>query len=53
MQAHTLVVIVKLRWWVVPYINTLAFMCATMGTEPDRGKVSSFIAKHGLRIIIK
>jgi hypothetical protein len=36
---------VHVSWWVPCYINTLAFMCCVMGTEPDMGKVMRVVER--------
>lgn len=45
-------IVVKPRWWLPIYINTLAFLCAVMRAEPDTEKVGKFIARYGLKIYI-
>lgn len=44
---------IRPRWWVFPYLHTLAFLCAAMRTEPDLEKVGGFIGKYGIKIILK
>jgi hypothetical protein len=39
----------SLRWWVLPYLQTLKFFCLVLGTEPDMEAVMRFIGKHGIR----
>lgn len=38
-------VTIRLRFWVLPYIYTLAWLCDLMGTEPDMEKLHKIIAK--------
>lgn len=40
---------VSLRWWVVPYLYTLALLCATLRTKPDPEKVAYWVCR-GIRI---
>lgn len=50
---HTVTILIAPRWWVAPYLRTLAAFCDTIGTEPDMDKVIAFILKFGFRIITK
>ncbi|MDQ1835541.1 hypothetical protein [Massilia scottii] len=47
MTAHTVTctLTVHCAWWVMPYLNTLAFMCALTGLEPDLRKARRMIEK--------
>ncbi|WP_166893564.1 hypothetical protein [Massilia sp. CCM 8734] len=47
MTKHTVIctLTVHRAWWVLPYLNTLAFMCALTGLEPDLRKVNRMIEK--------
>lgn len=36
---------VRPRWWLAPYLNTLAFLCVLFGVEPDETKVRRVIAR--------
>lgn len=33
------------RFWLIPYINTLLWLCDLMGTEPDWDKLGKIIDK--------
>lgn len=35
----TLQLKVSVAWWVPLYLRTLALVCLTMGTQPDRDKI--------------
>lgn len=39
---------VKLAWWVMPYVHTLALLCAVFDRRPDYNKLAGVIAR-GLR----
>lgn len=43
----------KAKWWLPVYIKTLTLFCLMMGREPDYGKVSAFIVKHGISQQVK
>jgi hypothetical protein len=43
---------VVLAWWVMPYAQTLAFVCALMGTEPDWDKLERVVMR-GARVKVK
>lgn len=51
MAQATYTMVIKVRWWVVPYLRTLGFFCMTFGTTPDFGKVGRFIARRGLKVV--
>lgn len=38
------------RWWVPAYLHTLAFFCATFGTQPDVNAVAQFLVRRGAKI---
>lgn len=40
---------VSIAWWVSPYINVLAFICALTGSEPDMHKVERVI-QRGIKL---
>lgn len=50
MKTETVIVQIKARWWVPLYVHTLAFVCVSMGTEPDLDKVATFLGKYGFKI---
>lgn len=36
---------VRFAWWLAPYMNTLAFMCAVFGGEPDPDKLQRVVRR--------
>lgn len=50
MASNVLTLVFEVRWWVVPYLNTLAFLCCVTGCRPDKQKVVLFIVRHGFRV---
>jgi hypothetical protein len=36
----------------MPYLQTLAFLCRSMGTEPDMEKVVHFMVRKGFKIVL-
>jgi len=36
---------IKVKWWVVPYLKTLALWCKTFNCEPDYKKVEKIVVK--------
>lgn len=52
-KLYTLEMVPRRRWWVTPYIRTLAALCALMGTEPDLAKAGAFMAKWGFKYSFK
>jgi hypothetical protein len=53
LKISTVQIVVTRRWWVTPYIRTLAALCVLMGTEPDLAKAGAFMAKYGFRYSVK
>jgi hypothetical protein len=48
-DSHCIMVVkLKARWWVMPYLFTLWLLCLLMDTRPDETKVCNFIAKYGI-----
>ncbi|WP_166882219.1 hypothetical protein [Massilia mucilaginosa] len=47
MTEHTVIctLTVHRAWWLAPYLNTLAFVCALTGLEPDLRKASRMIER--------
>jgi hypothetical protein len=45
MASATLTVTVRVRWWVMPYIRTLAFFCNAFHVEPDMVKVERMVMR--------
>lgn len=48
-KTYTCKIMIKRRWWVTPYMWTLATLCAIMGTAPDYHKAGAFLAKYGFK----
>lgn len=44
-------VTVTSRWWLLPYINTLAFFCNVTGLEPDWQKFAKTVMR-GTKVTI-
>ena len=40
----------SLRWWVIPYLQTIIWICETFRIDPDLEKIGRFIAKYGLKV---
>ncbi|ATQ78293.1 hypothetical protein CR152_30115 [Massilia violaceinigra] len=36
---------VRVAWWLMPYLRTLAFICAVTGMEPNMNRVKRVIDK--------
>jgi hypothetical protein len=53
LKVHAVQIVITRRWWVTPYIRTLAGLCALMGTEPDLAKAGAFMAKYGFKYSVK
>ena len=45
-----IIVQIKLRWWLKPYLSALVFFCHLWGTEPDWEKLDPII-KRGLKVV--
>ena len=45
--AHTITCALNVRvaWWLMPYLRTLAFICAMTGMEPNMDRVRRVIDK--------
>lgn len=41
-----------MRWWVPVYLNTLGFVCAMTGMQPDPDKVVGFLMRWGMVFVI-
>lgn len=39
----TLKIEIKIKWWLVPYLRCLNFMCEALGMEPDYEKLERVI----------
>lgn len=50
MASNVLTLVIDVRWWVIPYLNTIALFCGLTGYEPDMQKITRFIARHGIRV---
>lgn len=53
LKVSTVQIVITRRWWVTPYIHTLAALCALMGTEPDMAKAGAFMAQYGFKYSVK
>lgn len=49
-SAMILEIKIKKRWWVDPYVQTLAWFCLTFQCEPDLDKVTGFLVRWGFSI---
>lgn len=45
-------VTVRMRWWVAPYVQSLALFAWLTGQEVDREKLADLIARRGVRITV-
>jgi hypothetical protein len=45
MTPAALQVRVTVRWWVIPYLYTLAALCAALRTRPDPAKVAYWVCR--------
>jgi hypothetical protein len=50
MALATCSITIRVSWWVVPYIKTCCFFAIAMGLDPDKEKMVTLIADHGLRV---
>lgn len=46
-----IVITVKIKWWVKPYLYSLIAFALITGLEPDIEKVAGLIMRHGWRIV--
>lgn len=53
MSKCTLHLKVHVRWWVKPYLSTLAMVAWISGRTPDVQKVGEFIARRGIRLEVQ
>jgi hypothetical protein len=51
MATANITLTVSVAWWLMPYINTLCFMCQLMGTELDWVKLER-ILERALRVTV-
>lgn len=43
---------IGVRWWVIPYLRTVAFFATLTGCQPDFQKVAAFVIQRGLRLAV-
>ena len=48
-SASTLVITVRLTWWLRLYLASLLFLCRLLGTEPNWERFSYWVSR-GLRV---
>jgi hypothetical protein len=46
-------VTVRMRWWAVPFIRTLGFLCRALRLKLNQDKLVQFIARHGIKYSFK
>lgn len=47
-NTNTLVIEVRVTWWLLVYLNALVFFCTVMNTLPDEEKLETVI-KRGIK----
>lgn len=50
-QRISVVVSMRLSWWVEPYIYGCWLVSIVTGLEPDHDKIAGFIARHGVKLL--
>ena len=44
---------VSVRWWVKPYIQSIALFAVLTRQQPDVDRISKFIARNGIKLEVK
>lgn len=52
MASCNLTLVVKFKWWVMPYIKTLILFCRMTNQEPDWEKLEKII-NHAIKVRVK
>lgn len=50
MATETVVLQVRVAWWVKPYIAACVVFAMLHGLQPNADKIARFVARHGMRI---
>jgi hypothetical protein len=53
MATSTIVLELKMRWWVPVYLRTITLLCLATQQEPDYDKVAGFIVRLGISKKVK
>lgn len=51
MASGNLKINISVRWWVRPYLRTLAAMCRLTDCHPDERAVGRFVMSYGLKVV--
>jgi hypothetical protein len=45
MASNTVTVTVRLRWWVIPYLHTVAMFCVLFNGQPNWQRVERWVMR--------